>query len=42
MDKELMAKIKAAKTKEEVLAIARKELSLEDISNIGGVPGALN
>ena len=36
MDNELIAKIKAAKTKEEVLAIARKELSLEDIAPVAG------
>lgn len=39
MDNELIAKIKAAKTKEEVLAIARKELSLEDIAPVAGGTG---
>ncbi len=39
MNNELMEKIKAAKTAEEIIEIARKELSFEDTANVAGGTG---
>lgn len=39
MNNELMEKIKAAKSAEEILEIARKELSFEDTANVAGGTG---
>ena len=39
MNNELIEKMKAAKTTEEIIEIARKELSLEDTDNVAGGTG---
>ena len=41
MDWEMMEKFKAAKTKEELIELARKELSLEDTASVAGGTGRI-
>ena len=41
MDKEMMEKFKAAKTKEELIELVRKELSLEDTASVAGGTGRI-